>query len=298
MCLIVFLGLFVFPWATPAAAQGTVVTCPFSGSGGDLIERGFYVSNYPGTNIRSVTLRYSAFVEGTYLIALNAHLGSYDGPVIGAAYGQATLTGGLVQEEVVFQFGGAPVPTGSTIAFTQNGGGPSALFYDIGLGGLGDPSFAGCPGVVETEGTTPPLDEFRRGSVGVIITEAPTPAQAHTRTLRFARPVRIDTDTSATRKVDFGTTFTDIASLCVTFVFEKDLLDAGDFLEYAWGSGGAYGFLNAGPDPQRERTSCLIPGHPELALLMDGREVLTFDMSAGSVGVREVAVTITGVAAS
>jgi IPT/TIG domain len=65
---------------------------------------------------------------------------------------------------------------GSTIAFVQSFTGPGALFFDTGNGPLGDPTYSGCPSVFETEGTTPPLDTFRRASVGLSITQLAIPA--------------------------------------------------------------------------------------------------------------------------
>jgi hypothetical protein len=40
--------------------------------------------------------------------------------------------------------------------------GAAPVFYNVGIGP--------CANIVQTEGTTPPLDEFRRDSVGVAIT--------------------------------------------------------------------------------------------------------------------------------
>ena len=56
---------------------------------------------------------------------------------------------------------------GSTITFTQSlNSGPGVLFYDVGAAGPTD--------VTETEGTTPPLDIFRRAQIAGTITSADT----------------------------------------------------------------------------------------------------------------------------
>jgi hypothetical protein len=62
------------------------------------------------------------------------------------------------------------VTPGSIVTFSQSiVSGPSVLFYDTGpCAGFGGCN--SCPGVVETEDTTPPLSTARRGSVGVTIT--------------------------------------------------------------------------------------------------------------------------------
>jgi hypothetical protein len=167
--------------ATPSKAkpgETVVVSCPFNpaASGGDRTDRGFYVTGYPGPNLGTVTLRYSANVPGTYTVVLTARLGTYDGPLVGTpqiAVVSVPATGTSVP--VTFDFGFAPVAPGSTITFTQTFVGPGQLFYNVGTGGLDDMTFNGCPGVIETEGTNPPLDDFRRGSVGVIITACQDP---------------------------------------------------------------------------------------------------------------------------
>lgn len=181
---IVFSGVIVLVLALAAPtsrAQGipvitsfspTVVSCPFQGWGGDWSTRGFYVSGYQGTNIDTVTLRYVTHTPGTYSISLSARIGSYDGPLIGTSDVTVSLPLSGVPADVTFQFGGLPVSQGSTVTFAQSASGP--VFFDVGNGPLGDPSFSDCPGVVETEGTLPPLDTFRRASVGLIITQRPS----------------------------------------------------------------------------------------------------------------------------
>ena len=155
-----------------ASAQ-QIISCPISGHPGDLLFRGFYVQNYPGTNLGVVTLTYSANVAGTYTISLTARSGSYSGAVIGLPQ---TVTVDLfpsVSTPVMFNFAGAPVTQGTLVTFsqTQVSGPPGGdAFFDVGPCDF-NPACQSCPGVVETENQTPPLSTFRRGSVGVTITQ-------------------------------------------------------------------------------------------------------------------------------
>jgi hypothetical protein len=136
--------------------------CPFDlSSSGDNIDRGFYVTNYRGTTISNVTLYHLASAAGNRSITLVARRGSYDGPIIGTAGVTRNIT--TSNSATVFDFGNAPVPAGSTIAFEQIlAGGDGNVRYNVGYGP--------CADVTETEGTSPPLDTFRRQSAGVRIT--------------------------------------------------------------------------------------------------------------------------------
>jgi len=142
-------------------ASAMNLDCPFDPFGsGDQLTRGFYVRNYRGTTIDKVRLRHSTSNPGTKTIQLVARLGRYDGPVLGAASVTRSVTADST--ESLFDFGDAPVPAMSTIAFTQTlVAGTSIVYYDLG--------FESCDDVVETHGTTPPLDSVRRDKVGVKI---------------------------------------------------------------------------------------------------------------------------------
>jgi hypothetical protein len=149
------------------AATSTVVTCPFS-SGGDDISRGFYLQGYAGSNLRTVNLAYTASVSGTYTITLAAHRGAFNGPLLGSQSLAVTLNPGFFTA-VTFDFGGVAVPTGATLAFTQSATG-GQVFYNTGPCQPGS-SCSSCPGVVETNDTTPPLSTAIRQSVGVTVTQ-------------------------------------------------------------------------------------------------------------------------------
>ena len=145
-----------------AVAPATVVSCPANGGGGDRTDRGFYVTDYGAGTLGTVTLQYFGASAGTYTVSLTANNGTYNGPLIGTA----TVTAAVASAgdtPLPFNFGVAVAP-GSTIAFTQSlVSGPDSLFFDTGTGP--------CAGVTETNGTTPPLDMFRRNSVALMITD-------------------------------------------------------------------------------------------------------------------------------
>jgi hypothetical protein len=154
--------------STSAAAPQTLYSCgPGSGTG-DGLGRGFYVTGYPGSDLHQVTLNYQGTVAGSHTIGLTAHLGTYDGPVIGSASATGSLpTSGFTP--LTFTFSDPAVATGSTLAFVQVATSlppGSTAFYEFTSGP--------CPGVFETEGTTPPLDSKRFGrGVAVTITGNP-----------------------------------------------------------------------------------------------------------------------------
>ncbi len=156
----------LFAVAPLLAATSTVVSCPYS-TGGDDILRGFYLQGYAGSNLRTVTLAYTANVAGTYTISLTAHRGAFDGLVVGSQSVAVTLNPGLFTA-VTFDFGGVKVPTGATLAFTQTASG-GQVFYNVGPCQPG--SCSACPGVVETNDTTPPLSTAIRQSVGITVTQ-------------------------------------------------------------------------------------------------------------------------------
>ena len=88
----------------------------------------------------------------------------FGGPVIGTAVASGVVPTTGAGLPLTFNFGNAPVAPGSTVTFalTLNAG-AVPVFYNVGVGP--------CPGVTQTNGTTPPLDSFRRDSVGLVITD-------------------------------------------------------------------------------------------------------------------------------
>lgn len=167
-------ALLVSLWGAGAASstEAILLSCPLSGSGGDDLDRGFYITNYPGNNLSEVLLAYTASSPGYYAISLTARRGSYNGPTIGSTQIATVNVPTSGEAAVIFDFGGAPVTPGDTITFTQSASGPGNLTYDIGNGALGGGSPT-CPNVVETTETTPPLDSLRRRTVGIQIGNLP-----------------------------------------------------------------------------------------------------------------------------
>jgi hypothetical protein len=152
------------------AATANVVSCPFSGAG-DFLTRGFYLQSYAANNLGTVTLAYTTDTAGTFTVTLTPHSTAFNGSVVGTPQSATvSLTPGTMTP-VTFNFGGAPVTPGTTLAFTQTAtGGSGTVFYDAGPCDVGA-SCSSCPGVVETADTAPPLSTFRRGSVGVTATQ-------------------------------------------------------------------------------------------------------------------------------
>ena len=165
---LVALAVFVFLGATAWAVPITIIDSPFSGSAGDFLSRGFYVTNYGADNIDTVTLGYDARDTGTYVTSLTVRLNTYDGTLVETQELTTALVADVWQE-VTYDFGDVGVPLDSLLTFAQEeiSGPGESLYYDVGT--------TANPQVTETEGTTPPLDTFRREQVGVIITADETP---------------------------------------------------------------------------------------------------------------------------
>ena len=117
----------------PAVASAQVVSCPLNG-GGDQVTRGFYVPNFTGAGLGTVTLTYYPNSTGSHTVQLTARAGTYDGAIIGSVTQTFNLT---TSATIVYDFGGAPVTPGSTVTFTQTllaDPGVGVLFYDTGTG--------------------------------------------------------------------------------------------------------------------------------------------------------------------
>lgn len=149
--------------ATPGNAE-TLVACS-GGTASDYSYRGFYVPHYPGNSLDSAQLQFSGGVAGSYGITLTVRSGTYDGTLLGSASRTVTLNGSTSEHQpVTFVFPSITITKNSTVCFiltlTSSPGG-GALYYTVG---------GGCTEVIETDGTTPPLDTFRRNGVNVVIT--------------------------------------------------------------------------------------------------------------------------------
>ena len=155
----------------------TLVNIPVA-AGGDLISRGFYLPSYPGIALTTAYLYLGADTAGTYTFTLTARSGGYGGTLLGTASATANLSGGRSNlVPIAFNFSPSlSTVEGTTVAFAINEvSGPGAatqVFYSVGSCGLGDRTCS-VPGpqVIETEGTTPPLDTFRRNGVSLLLIE-------------------------------------------------------------------------------------------------------------------------------
>ena len=165
--------LFVLVTMTAYAGYVNVIESPFSNPndwGGDFLHRGFYIENYGADNLRQVILQYKSRGTGTYNTSLTVRIGSYDGIIVGQTKTLSTYFEADIPKQVVYDFGGINVPYGSLLTFTQEtNSGPDKLLYF----NTGNESH---PQITETNGTTAPLDSWRRDGVGVIITAIPEPA--------------------------------------------------------------------------------------------------------------------------
>jgi hypothetical protein len=163
----------------PDPVSTTLVACPFTpNAGGDDLDRGFVIDDYPGVTLNQVFVRYRG--SGPTAIQLEAHLGSFEGPLLNAPSALVNIPAGGAW--FPFLYFHAPVPAGSRIAFIQRQLSGSTASMQTGYAPLGDESdVSTCPRVTETNGTAPPLDDHRRGSVavratGFVASAEPVPA--------------------------------------------------------------------------------------------------------------------------
>jgi len=188
MRLRIVMPLLLLLACAPALAQETILECPFIDIGGDHIHRGWYVPTYPSDRLDLVELQFYSFVSGDFAVTLTARKATYDGPVIGVRTSDVSVTEPYSFPEGwpgvdsgsgegvdafrgrgVFDFGAVSVPTGATVTFVFDVP-PDTPFLYFDTGPCQDDTNCDTCGhaVIETEGTEPPLDTFRRASVGVI----------------------------------------------------------------------------------------------------------------------------------
>jgi hypothetical protein len=114
----------------------------------------------------SATIQVSGGAAGNYTLSLTAHANAYNGPLLGTDQETVALDGNTSDGvNVTFYFPSATVAKGGTVCFSLAvvAGPVGTVYYSIG---------GGCGNVIETEGTTPPLDSFRRNGVYLIVTGA------------------------------------------------------------------------------------------------------------------------------
>ena len=144
-----------------------LVSCPFSGTANGNSSSGLYVASYPGNNLSHVTLGYRGSVAQRYGVTLTAHRTTFDGPVIGTPQTQTVNLPATGELLVTFDFGGAPVTPGDTIAFVQS----FTIEGEFGALTYLDEGPAPCSGVTETVNIYPPITLVPNGGAGITITQ-------------------------------------------------------------------------------------------------------------------------------
>jgi hypothetical protein len=143
---------------------------PLTPFAGDYIDRGFYVPSYPGATLSSVTVWMRTYTAGPYTLSMTARADNYGGTIIGTSSVTVSMPAS-VTTPVTFYFPSPAVAPGTTVTFAMNQVSPSglALYYDVGVCDLNDANCVTPNPTIETGGTTPPLDTFRRNGVSVRI---------------------------------------------------------------------------------------------------------------------------------
>jgi hypothetical protein len=162
----------------PTGSPVELVSCGITMTSGDLIDRGFFHPNYPGSSLDTVELNISSRAAGSFTIRLDARLNTYDGTLI-ASNSQTRVLSGVDTEHAsyLFDMGGAAITPGSTVTFTltQEAGPDTQVFFAVDAAShpLGVPDPTPSCDVDETNGTTPPLDTFRRDGLWIRINGLP-----------------------------------------------------------------------------------------------------------------------------
>ena len=148
----------VITGSPPTDSSATTLSCPLDPAGaGEPVSHGFYVTNYGGTRLNTVTLYHRAAQQGTRRIRLTARLGGFDGPTLATGSVDRLINSTL--SESLFDLGNIPVAAGSTIAFSQEVvQGNVTVLHDAGFGP--------CADVVQTDVVKADV----RASVGLVIT--------------------------------------------------------------------------------------------------------------------------------
>ena len=136
-------------------------------TGGDKLHRGFYIKAFPGTSLSQVDLWIGAKEAGDYIFEITAREGTYDGPIIEKSLANIYLTENSEDKLLTtFNFSSRPVQVNSIVTFAINKiGGPGICYFAI-QGEYGDIPQEDIL-LIETEGTTPPLDIFNRNGIAI-----------------------------------------------------------------------------------------------------------------------------------
>jgi hypothetical protein len=164
MTRIVVVALFATCLLAGPSRAAVLIDCYDGGTGTDYVNRGFYVTDYPGSSLTRVQMYFSSHTAGDYTIRLTARSGAYDGEIIGEADATVTLTADTDELwPADFDFADPAATPHAVIAFSMEPlDGPAIPLYGI------ETDNGDCP-IVETQGTTPPLDTWRRDGVRIRI---------------------------------------------------------------------------------------------------------------------------------
>lgn len=147
-------------------AMATAFECPFS-TGGDHVRRGFYVTQVPPGRLAEVVLNLSSSAAGVYTILMDCRADRYDGTLIGQSRCVIELSGLTDDNRAAhFRFPLPVIAADSVLAFTMRFQPEAQGSVYYATSNCGESCQDICP-VIETEGTEPPLDVFRRFGMSV-----------------------------------------------------------------------------------------------------------------------------------
>jgi len=136
-------------------------------TGGDNIDRGFYIKSFPGTSLSQVDLWIGAHAAGDYTFEITAREGTYDGLIIEKAQANISLTGDVFNKQLTtFNFSSNTITKNSKVTFSLSKvSGPSSCSYATQgeYGSIAEDDIL----VIQTTGTTPPLDSWRRYGIAI-----------------------------------------------------------------------------------------------------------------------------------
>jgi hypothetical protein len=136
-------------------------------TGGDMLSRGFYTKEFPGTSLSQVDLWIGANTAGDYTFELTARENTYDGPIIEKSQANMSLTSDIYNKQLsTFNFSSNPVQKNSIVTFSiSKVSGPGSCYYATHgeYGGIPEEDIL----VIQTTGTTPPLDSHRRYGIAI-----------------------------------------------------------------------------------------------------------------------------------
>jgi hypothetical protein len=138
-----------------------------AGHTGDGLGRGFYIKEFPGTSLSQVDLWFCSNTAGDYTVELTARESTYDGTIIKTSQANISLTDDVYSHQLAtFNFSSNTVQMNSIVTFTISKiSGPGICYYSVHgeYGGIAEGDIL----VIQTNGTTPPLDSHRRYGIAI-----------------------------------------------------------------------------------------------------------------------------------